>query len=123
MTLEQQTVSLEIAKKLKELGVKQRSQFAWFNTQTFGVQLKPENHSFDLGDYGEVSLLAAAFTVAELGESLPGGFGALKLKSGGYSVNTNQYHIPATTFRGDTEADARGKMLIYLIENSLLTLP
>src|ERR1051325_10817319 len=62
MQLEQQVCSLELAKRLRELGVKQESYFYWFfeeyNHEPVGWRIQTEE-----GDY-------SAFTVAELGEML-----------------------------------------------------
>lgn len=61
----------------------------------------------------------AAFTVAELGEMLPE-----KTCWRGYSNNGNKWGFEFGDFRAEavTEADARGKMLIYLLENKLINL-
>ncbi len=67
MKLEDQVVSLELAKKLKELGVKQESAFYWLisNTTLSGEKcygLRGEGFIALQGAYNYVS----AFTVAEL---------------------------------------------------------
>lgn len=69
MKLEQQCVSLELAKRLKELGVKQESVFWWqvkFSSNRVRLVQNPstgcDNDEFDW---------YAAFTVAELGSLLP----------------------------------------------------
>ena len=158
MKLEQQVCSLELAKKLKELGVKQESLFHWY--------LKPYDNGLDeyweiwqldfcyipggffgkssdeedcvenenLSEYVADSEQYSAFTVAELGEMLPfelegahwiydleskkeGGQWVIGyLNSGGDALNDKGF------FSADTEADARAKMLIYLLENKLITL-
>ena len=67
MKLEDQVCSLELAKKLKELGVKQESLFYWWfvrndmGDDVFVSDTKPVNGT----EYW------SAFTVAELGEMLP----------------------------------------------------
>lgn len=109
MSLEDQVVSPELSKRLKELKVKQKSLFYWivsFNTNYHisytegdGRLLPQERNDF-----------YSAFTVAELGEGLPeevifnGILGGKRL----------------TDFYDGNEADARAKMLIYLIENKLV---
>jgi len=74
MNLEQQVVSLDLAKRLKELGVKQISLYHWFfyDTNPFTDDRwiittvdEDEQLVFDINTY------IAAFTVAELGELLP----------------------------------------------------
>lgn len=82
MELEKQVCSLELAKRLKELGVKQESLFVWFKP----LEEKWEIGLFDgtffhgengkqTGHYGYRFGLSketpSAFTVAELGEMLP----------------------------------------------------
>ena len=107
MTLKDQVCSLKLAKRLKELGVKHNS----------------------------------AFTVAELGEMLPNfiqdgdkrdcrltmykkskyftvSYQFLKYENGRI-VDSNNWG----EFNDEVEADARAKMLIYLIENKLIEMP
>ena len=133
MKLENQVVSLELAKKLKELGVPQRSLFVyvpeWAKDDTL-VDFRIEHN-----DGGWDKTCIAAHTVAELGEMLPEykhgykvvrtywgdqrGVGAeVSLPDKYYQDDENSRH--ATTHYADTEADARAKMLIYLIENNLI---
>lgn len=145
MKLEQQVTSLEISKRLKELGVNQESLFYHAKTGYTG------QYSF-LGTKGEMSLFASkelhdeaganstydlvsAFTVAELGEMMHPHAYSIKGKSEKvedkwicryWGENTQDAILREhkTTIghieRADTEADARGKMLVYLIENNLL---
>ena len=80
MKLEQQVCSLELAQKLKELGVKQESLFYWtysnmFGNITFYLQYFPEIE----GGYDGLENDVSAFTVAELGEMLPEGITTHKL--------------------------------------------
>ena len=131
MKLEQQVVSLELAKKLKELGVKQESVFVWRKLPT---RPEPEvDTNFGLDSIGERGMLCSAFTVAELGEMLPKTVVDEKGKrhpknyrgANAYGQHIVSYHEdfspPLETVFADTEADARAKMLIYLIENKLIT--
>lgn len=126
MKLEDQVCSLDLAKRLKELGVKQESLFYW----------KQGNSDLFIG-YRTISesapTIASAFTVAELGEMLPehirldskdlpqycfivpGNMG-----SGLWTIEYSDYEEGTPTFTAETEADARAKMLIYLIENKLM---
>ena len=126
MKLEEQVCSLELAKKLKELGVKQESLFYWFNNwngYAEGHPSKKENWIL-LDRYKDTGY--PAFTVAELGETLPKTYysgksekGILKYQCGSDDESRNKRH---GWTRADTEADARAKMLIYLIENGLIKL-
>lgn len=127
MKLESQVSSLELSQKLKELGVPQDSLYNWLIASD-GARLM-NNPVLDIYRYFEQ---CSAFTVAELGEMLPlmfekDGF-TVSWEStktlGGWSVylENGNYHKMSETFKADTEADARAKMLIYLLENKLITL-
>lgn len=111
MKLEQQVTSLEISKHLQELGVKQESLFLWFwHEEKYEIVYKGKFYGND-----ELS----AFTVAELGEIIKDTSFRLPEWSGlswyldERIKNDEDFNI---------EADARGKMLIYLLENNLITL-
>lgn len=116
MKLEDQVCSLELAKSLKSLGVKQESLFWWIKwNEHYGmhVEYRPNFVAKDMGKY-------STFTVAELGEMLP----ANEIH---YSIDGNQWCVlygndlmDGHGEFADTEADARAKMLIYLIENKLI---
>ena len=127
--LEKQVSSLELSQKLKELGVKQESLFQhnllekeYVYRITYG---NPKTNTFGRKFIDTVS----AFTVAELGEILPKGYFSSKQgdnwvcnpslnKSFGIVMNNRE----RIQFFADTEADARAKMLVYLLENKLITL-
>ncbi len=129
MTLEQQVCSLELAKRLKELGVKQMSQFRWSDEPNGGlktfankwrVAFRPNPFPSDYENY-------SAFTVAELGEILPryivekGISYEMKIvRSSVWRIYYGE-SIYLTAGPDDAEADARAKMLIYLLENKLIT--
>jgi hypothetical protein len=130
MKLENQVVSLELAKRLKELGVKQESLFWWVD-YTDGYSEPAWNlNSNHVGYKAHLS----AYTVAELGEMLPGDIGRdwwldiWKSDDFWYVAYTEEREGGGHDFLSDflasspTEADARAKMLIYLIENNLITL-
>lgn len=113
MNLEQQVCSLELAKKLKELGIEQKSIFYHL---PFYATTDEENR-------------VSAFTVAELGEMLfPFNIVTYKYKKGkkfiyevaiqDMEMRINKTYEPS--HKADTEANARAKMLIYLLENKLI---
>lgn len=144
MTIEQQVVSLELSKKLKELGVKQESLFywvkgievadfpegddyeSWFSERAKVITRKRAEsviHIKDSGDWDEEDTKSvdyyAAFTVAELGEMIGPKHGHMP------AYNSNWDHGWYTkdfseTIHEKTEADARAKILICLIEQGLL---
>jgi hypothetical protein len=114
MKLENQVCSLELAKRLKELGVKQESLFYWCQME------KPTRTAWDIrgekfiDDYKYTSRelkYISAFTVAELGEMLP------KLScSGKYTKDYICNLVSGELQTAKTEANARAKMVIYLKE-------
>ncbi len=141
MKLEQQVCSLEIAKKLKDLGMKQESLF-WWGSGIDGAEILKRDSDFNLGAYplkynGSWKGVFSAFTVAELGEMLPQ---TIKIKKVKYQLfvsvamdkqwfvvyaNENDYedNAPFPFMMCHSEADARGKMMIYLLENKLIEVP
>lgn len=123
MTVEQQVSSLELSKVLKELGVAQESLFYWGNTigqvddSCWRVQRKDRDTSMKW---------ISAFTVAELGEIMKGkrmgitAFSPLQKQwwiRGGEDTHGHYEHLEMS----ETEADARAKMLIYLLKNKFIT--
>jgi hypothetical protein len=137
MKLEQQVCSLQIAQKLKELGVKQESLFGHYRHADHG-KLVADIWHIDKRDKAYL-LDCSAFTAAELGEMLPYKIGkkrfdqfTLRMWNECPGVSLLSYEKPVydvsggvgTSYLGSvdatTEADARAKMLIYLIENCLV---
>lgn len=115
MELEQQCVSLGLAKKLKELGIEQKSLF-YIDEQdqeiTYGAFTIPTfpGHTY-----------ISTFTVAELGEMLPEMSCVTWKTKYGYACREDSLTNGGDIFfEEETEADARAKTLIYLIENGLL---
>lgn len=140
MKLEEQVTSLEISKRLKELGVEQGGIYAWQNYSMVGwtiTEIPAKEFEVLMTGGAKVGEAVSAFTVAELGEMLP-----VKIEVGEYSYflwsekdrgletrqsfwnvvySTTDFHF-LNKETADTEADARGEMLIYLLENKLITL-
>lgn len=124
MELEQQVCSLEIAKRLKELGVKQENLYYWLEASD-GARLM-KNPILDTYKYFK---RYSAFTVAELGEMLPRGTKSYLHKcvdgcdSRYFDKEISyecQLHDKSKTTTAETEANARARMLIYLLENNLI---
>jgi hypothetical protein len=126
MKPEDQVCSRVLATRLQRLGVKQESLFIW----TLGIV---DGYCLGLREIQEPDIGpndCAAFTVAELGEMMAGKFiGAYSTMvkkewwvSGGEwkAGNPGQYKRLETAA---TEADARAKMLVYLIEQGLVKSP
>lgn len=142
MKLEQQVVSLELAKKLKDLGVKQESFFKWREFDDIGLSGRDRGEwviqQFDKPRSAYVIQSIAAFTVAELGEMLPEEISdegendvswhhLYTYPTGAHWCCSYRFHNGAdgtwsTTYveKARAEADARAKMLIYLIETNLV---
>lgn len=126
MQLEKQVVSLELAKILKELGVEQKSLFWWASMmrgdeeESVLVNVETLTRMYK-GEYGWVWL--SAFTVAELGEMLPWDIVIHRDINKGWHITfqANGLAEKDILFSEDsTEADARAKMLIYLLEQGLI---
>tara|TARA_R110000851_G_scaffold202598_1_gene354359 strand:+ start:182 stop:670 length:489 start_codon:yes stop_codon:yes gene_type:complete len=161
MKLESQVCSLELAQKLKELGVKQESLWEWYikGDESFVTGGDASIH-FEIEGF---TCSCSAYTVAELGEGLPqvvvfpdpvdvpenentqrlreSPEGRILLeemsykgllstgKPNGWFVYYKGYDILGSPImigakqigKSETEADARAKMRIYLLENKLIT--
>jgi hypothetical protein len=130
MKLEQQVCSLELAKKLKELGIKQNGYFIWeWSPKDKNPQLK---RNMDCLKQWNNKFNCSAFTVAELGEILPlkifrnNNFYLLvikRFKRGGkidFSCGYEAGFIDGFRKFDITEANCRAKMLINLLENNLI---
>lgn len=137
MKLEDQVCSLELSVKLFTLGVKQNSLHRWqhvlrdlWEPTSLKKKYIEENNSYP-ENY-------SAFTVSELGEMLPTKF-LWKNNDGTESCENVYLHIKKLPnsyqiwyaddddkwfhwmeFSYVTEADARAKMLVYLIENKII---
>jgi hypothetical protein len=123
MELEKHVCSLELAKRLKELGVKQESFFFWHA----GPDVEPKiiiGQGYETAN-GFTYENFSAFSVAELGELLP-------MHLTDPLISLQVFKTPAGwCIRYDTgervfweeldpnEADARAQMLIYLLEHNL----
>lgn len=127
MQLENQVCSLELAQKLKTLGVKQESLFMWCLRVPRGST--PDEQRIDDINYiltDECGIKenkmylpeVAAFTVAELGEMLPkGSYSVLSYQQDFEAVWSWQVKTPLANFHNGfqtqmSEADARATMLI-----------
>lgn len=116
MNLEQQVCSPELAKRLKELNVKQDSLFYWLELLTAPVIILEKGYT--LG----IECQYSAFTVAELGAILPDGSYTYNRRNNDWICSCPKNIDGDDWFHSfdNTEANARAKMLIYLIENGLI---
>jgi hypothetical protein len=123
MKIEDQVVSLELAKRLKKLGVKQHGLFSW---QIDDNKIAHLNLSF-MGGLNDEEY--SAYAVAELGEMLPDTIIADSCcanlfiakgtrEIGKWTISYSTYHsqtIPV--FTEENEANVRALLLIHLLEN------
>lgn len=125
MKLENQVISLDNAKKLKNLGVNRESYFEWvLRYEAWEIWCQWIKSDYETGAEKE---FIPAYSVAELGMMLPDDCGTSRDHDLGFTIYTydktdtgeffiNHYH---TT---DTEADARARMIIDLLENNAITI-
>ena len=110
MKLKDQVCSLELAKRLKELGVKQESEFIWALNEG-------GNYSLVFNDGSEDYV--SAFNVAELGELLKKSNHALPRPFELWNYEWT-FNISGQPEGYGTEADARAQMLVRLIEKGMV---
>lgn len=134
MTLENQCVSLELAKEMKELGLKQES--LYYHCPHFTGSGSPYSPYEFRGDYylrtwdkenQNVPVhfndndFYSAYTVAELGEMLPlDKIEIKKLDQSFYFKLLNEKGFTIYSEDAPTEADVRAMCLIYLKKNNLI---
>lgn len=129
MKLQDQLTSLELARKLKKLGVKQESLWYWNRTTEKLYSQKERN---TLSAVWNETTWYSAFTVAELGEMLPrrieqnkNNVAWLQIEVQGIQKGWScQYHYfpkgVVKFFETRTMSNCMAKMLIYLLENRLI---
>lgn len=123
-------ISIDLAKRLKALGCKQRSEFWWKVTSFKGGLDHRRIDEVKLvtyydGDYKEDILSVdffSAFHTGELGEMLPEYFYSAKKVEEGYVCSSSSFkeYENIEDIHADTEAEARGLMLEYLISEGLV---
>lgn len=148
MKFEYQVCSLELTKRLRELGVKQESFCYWhvnhINSDMVFLRNRSECAEIDVwrSEKDNCENFFSAFTVAELGEMLPPLIGEavlhtfrvprkkdwavsyerMEVVTHGDNVTgySDRAWVSDYFFSAPTEADARAEMLIYLLENKLM---
>lgn len=127
MKLEDQVCSLELAKRLKELGVRQESYF-YYCLEGFSGQTGEEYwgiHALRRKNVIQEEYISA-FTVAELGVMLPHSINDWVIciekhpYDGWFIKYWDNSYKQLREAQDGKESDARAKMLIYLIENGLV---
>lgn len=129
MKIEEQVCNLELSKRLKELDVEQNGLFSFWEFHNDNIKLE-DRHKRPILDiyrrekkYGGAywTKICSAFTVAELGEMLPFVFNTHRCVEGFACFGRSEgAKFSERMFIERTEADARAKMLIYLIEQGLV---
>ena len=133
MELENQVVSLELAKELKENGYPQEG--LWWWCEVDGKYEVLSKLGFKHKEYkSSITNPIVAPTVAELGKKLPDwykdkkGYTQLDIAKFGVNNDTTLYWkvayqvvgVDIIFFNRKTEAEARAKMWLYLKKNNLL---
>lgn len=120
MDLKKQVVPLELARRLKELGVPQTAEFSWFDTvdrdDTPRLNWTDESRT-DMGRLPWEEKYSA-FTSSEIGEMLPKGFCTSAKGMVSDAREDDEPEIPIVLAK--TETDGRAKMLIHLIEKGVI---
>ena len=134
--LEKQVTSLELSKRLKESGVKQDGLYSYFQYDKWNVLLRETKEIFAPNNEcgcNKDNLICSAFTVTEHGIALPRTIQWHNLehtlsyliddyRHKGFLHRVHYKHGTNGISSGGlkTEANARAKMRIYLIENKLV---
>lgn len=135
MLLTQQCVSLDLAKKLAALGVKQESAFSWhqelysnidtgevIESDEWRICQNPESGRTQDDTYGRKRWPAySAYTTSELGEMLPSGF-CTSGKGWMHDIGLEGEPKMPYGLMEKNEVNVRAKMLIHLIENKKIAL-
>jgi|GEM_PF-1002830 len=140
--LKDSVTTLETSQRLKELGVRQDSQFYWFKEKTneadyyeLGIlidgwiyQVYPQPSCLDKCKFLLNNCdVYSAYNSDELGVLLPERYMTYRVGNqwinADYKAYDKDYGFNIWTVGGNTgaEAEARGKMLIYLIEQKIVT--
>ena len=124
MTPPRDCCSLELARKLETLGVRQDvSQFYWsvLNYATADELPRVIHRSDSKKKCGRK--LVAAPTTGELGEMLPPHLQINKYLSSRFLWSVTWLDMKGGSYSGkaDTEAEARAKLLIHLLEQKIVT--
>ena len=130
-------VSLELSKRLEKLGVKKESEFYW-NKKRKVTRVKHikkyycylSEASTEVEGYDIVGRNVSAFLSSELGEKLGSGFNLFKTSPGAYGYKKGEEWMCDNNapigddeyvyMIDDTPQNAQAKMLIHLIENSII---
>lgn len=129
MNLEQLVCSLDLAKRLKELGVKQESLYFWVDDLGLSPPYVWQTNNFPqkIKNY-----MCSAFNICELGDLLPDNLCIDKAhpnlfiakgtqKEGSWTIGYSTMSDAITTFYTEENlANAMARLLIHLIENKIM---
>lgn len=111
--------SLELSKRLKELGCKQDSLFYWDDHSDIG-------EGFIVTQEPDYTDAVSAYTAEELGEMLPKWYATysdtIKDREVFICEQGDMTKPPYKFFEAETMADAMAEMLIFLLTYNLITL-
>lgn len=136
MNLESQVTSLELSKRLCELGIKQESFLYWCKHEgNDNYKLLPylpdkeymqnEAYIYSGGcgccaDYLDIKEVYSAYTASELGEMIFADMKDMKEEQLDTAIDVRKRLVDASNFfESESEVDVRAKMLIYLIESGV----
>lgn len=117
------TTSLELSKKLKEMGVKQESQFKWhWKIDTSRNQITEAEIIYYPQDIIKSSMVSA-FLSSELGEILISKkVGYTQFMEAYSSVYPHELNHESERLLRMLDVESVGKMLAYLLENKIIEL-
>lgn len=146
MKLQDQVITLEQAKRFKELGVTSETFMVWMEAeeldgegnhkewvpalfveiQSNGMDMTcvselPDGCTNDDNECHNTRGSYPAYTVAELGVMIPNCYSTMKLHEGWRVYNEEDQDGTGKDEIFDTEAQARGAALIYLLETNIMT--
>lgn len=128
--MEKYVCNKELSKKLEKLGVKQESEFYWVEIKVINeIQCELVTKKYFNAKGLFKRKYYSAFTVGELGEMSPDTFDfdddeyilTVKKYRGEYTISydyRDKVYLEAITDK--SEANAKAKMLVYLVENKLI---
>lgn len=117
MTIENQVTNRETGEKLVALGVIEKSYFVWHRIRG-DWEITEQHHCTCMGT-------VSAFTVAELGEILRSHVDQMRnivIREHRERIRQLMQRVNRS-WQNEDEVNDRGKMLIYLLENKLISTP
>lgn len=122
MKLEQQVCSYELSRKLQLLLSKQDNLYKYVEFNGFyEILTKDEFEKSLIEEKDSIEDIVDTFTSPELGELLPDGYKTFRENNEWVCSFIDEKEYKRTS-KADTEANARAKMLIYLLENEVIRL-